>query len=114
MSQKSGVVGTSRMTGQPGTHVIDHGGPTEAALLVLAHGFGGSALNWQLVGPILAQRYRVVAVDSYGHGRSAAPRNLNSEAVVSQIGAVIEAESVSNPRPVTLVAGSFGATAWRR
>ena len=109
MSHNPDVVGTSRTTGQPGTHVIDHGGPNEAPLLVLLHGFGGSALNWQLVGPALAERYRVVAVDLYAHGRSVAPKKLDSGSVVSQISAVIDAESVSNPRPVILVAGSFGA-----
>ena len=109
-SHNSGVAGTSRMIGQPGTHIIDHGGPAEAPLLVLLHGFGGSALNWQLVGPTLGQRYRVVAVDFYAHGRSAAPKKLRTELVVSQIGAVIDAEFVSKSRPVILVAGSFGAT----
>jgi pimeloyl-ACP methyl ester carboxylesterase len=110
MSRDQGVTGTSRMTGQPGTHVIDHGGPTEAPLVVLLHGFGGSALNWQLVGPNLAQHYRVVAVDFFAHGRSGAPRKLRAELVASQIGAVIDAESVSKSGPVILVAGSFGAT----
>ena len=109
MSGESGVAGTSRMMGQPGTHIIDHGGPPEAPALVLLHGFGGSALNWQLVGPNLARRYRVVAVDLYAHGRSAAPKKLHSESVVSQIGAVIDDEFVNRSRPVILIAGSFGA-----
>lgn len=102
--------GTSRAAGQPGTHVVDHGGPDGAPLVLLLHGFGGSALNWQLVGPALVQHYRVVAIDFYAHGRSAAPKRIRTQALVTQVEAVIDADFVNGSRPVILVAGSFGAT----
>jgi pimeloyl-ACP methyl ester carboxylesterase len=51
-------------------HVEEHGrGP----LVVLAHGFGGSARNFRLQARAVADRYRTVAFDARGHARSAAP-----------------------------------------
>ncbi len=41
-------------------------GPT----LVLLHGLGSSADDWVLQTPVFAARYRVIAVDLRGHGRS--------------------------------------------
>jgi pimeloyl-ACP methyl ester carboxylesterase len=105
----AGVTGTSRTWGLPGTHVLDHGGPDMGPLLVLLHGFGGSALNWQLVAPVLARVHRVVAVDLYAHGWSSAPEDLTAESVVAQVMAAVEAALEGRARPVVLVAGSFGA-----
>lgn len=42
--------------------------------LLLIHGMAGSAHTWRAVIPRLSQRYRVVAPDLLGHGRSAKPR----------------------------------------
>src|ERR1700675_3456279 len=47
-------------------HYIDFGG--SGAPMVLVHGLGGSAINWLGVGPSLARRYRVVALDLAGFG----------------------------------------------
>ncbi|MBN9110742.1 MAG: alpha/beta hydrolase [Pseudonocardia sp.] len=52
-------------------HYVDFGGPPGGCVLVLVHGLGGSHLNWDLVAPVLAQRYRVLAVDLPGFGLSA-------------------------------------------
>src|SRR5260370_32608480 len=41
-------------------------GPT----LVLLHGLGSSSADWALQIPAFAERYRVIAVDLRGHGRS--------------------------------------------
>ena len=51
-------------------HVVSSGkGPA----LVLLHGFTGSAETWDFLRPVLDDRYRVVAVDLPGHGRSSSP-----------------------------------------
>ena len=52
--------------------LADYGGPAGAPLLVGVHGLGGSHLNWAAVAPHLADRYRLVAVDLLGHGRTPA------------------------------------------
>ena len=49
-------------------HFIDFGG--SGAPMVLVHGLGGSAINWLGVGPSLARRYRVVALDLAGFGET--------------------------------------------
>ncbi|MCK9896501.1 alpha/beta fold hydrolase [Frankia sp. AgB32] len=53
-------------------HVVDFGGPADAPLLLCVHGLGGSWLNWLLLAPQLTPRYRVMAVDLAGHGRTPA------------------------------------------
>ncbi len=47
-------------------------GQGEALLLV--HGMAGSSATWREILPSLAKKYRVIAPDLLGHGRSAKPR----------------------------------------
>lgn len=42
-------------------------------VIVLLHGFCGSAQYWEKVQPILAQHYRVICPDLRGHGSTGAP-----------------------------------------
>ncbi len=48
--------------------VLDHGG--SGPLIVCVHGLEGSAYNWNLVAPHLAQTHRVVAPDLSGFGHT--------------------------------------------
>lgn len=52
------------------THYVDFGGPADGSLVVCVHGLGGSHVNWLAVGPMLADRCRVLALDLAGHGRT--------------------------------------------
>ena len=74
--------------------------------LLLVHGLAGSSGNWCEVLPQLVERYRVIAVDLPGHGRSGAmPRGATTVDFASSVAAVLEAERVGD----ALVAGhSFG------
>jgi pimeloyl-ACP methyl ester carboxylesterase len=64
-------LGTSQTVDLGGpTHYLDFGGPPDGPRMVCVHGLGGSALNWSAIGPRLAERCRVVALDLAGHGRS--------------------------------------------
>jgi pimeloyl-ACP methyl ester carboxylesterase len=49
-------------------HTVDFGGSGPA--MVLVHGLGGAAENWLAVGPALARRAHVVALDLMGFGRT--------------------------------------------
>ncbi|OLU32237.1 alpha/beta fold hydrolase [Pseudomonas sp. PA27(2017)] len=49
----------------------EHGQGTPVLLI---HGLGSSALDWELQIPALAAHYRVIALDVRGHGRSDKPR----------------------------------------
>ena len=78
----------------------------EGPAVVLVHGLSGSAANWVEVAPELAGRYRVLAVDLPGHGRSQAPpRGARVSDFVAAVAAVIEAEEAG---PVLLAGHSFG------
>ncbi len=84
-------------------NVEDHGG--EGPPVVLVHGLGGSAGNWSLVAPRMAEFARVVAVDLPGHGRSAPVRHNDLEAHVRTVVGVIESFGFE---AVTLVGNSMG------
>lgn len=47
-------------------HYADYGG--DGPPMVLAHGIGGSHINWMLVAPALTESHRVLAVDMVGFG----------------------------------------------
>ena len=50
---------------------VREGGPSDAPVLVLLHGLGANAdLNWFTAYPMLTARFRVIAPDLPGHGRS--------------------------------------------
>src|SRR5579863_7388421 len=46
---------------------------SELPSVLLLHGITSSALSWVRVGPALADRYRVYAIDMRGHGDSIKP-----------------------------------------
>lgn len=48
-------------------------GDPKGPALVLLHGFTDNARSWSLILPYLDPRYRIIAVDLRGHGRSSAP-----------------------------------------
>ena len=50
-------------------HCLEWGDP-EAQPVVLAHGMWDHARSFAVLGPLLAERFRVVAVDARGHGDS--------------------------------------------
>lgn len=55
-------------------HYLSWGaGRAELPAALLLHGITSSALSWVRVGPALAQRYRVYALDMRGHGKSIKP-----------------------------------------
>ena len=50
-------------------HYLDWGGPSNRNLL-LAHGQGGNAHNWDHIARALHEEFRVIAIDQRGHGDS--------------------------------------------
>ena len=74
--------------------------------LVLLHGLGGGALNWIELLPSLLDRYRIVAPDLPGHGRSAplhAPPAM--AAYADAVAALAEREAAA---PALVAGHSFG------
>lgn len=95
------------------TRTIDLGGPVhladfggEGPPMVLVHGLGGSHVNWMRVGPLLAERSRVLAPDMAGFGRTPpAGRGTGVRANASLLDRFVEEVAGA---PAILVGNSMG------
>lgn len=77
-------------------------------LLVLLHGFTGSVDNWRPHFPALATRYRVLAVDLLGHGRTSAPATPARYAMDAAAADLATLLARLAPEPVHLLGYSMG------
>ena len=86
-------------------HYRDWGGSGRAVALV--HGLASNCRIWDFVAPILSRRFRVVALDQRGHGRSFKPDGgYDFASVVADLDAFSDAVGLSRP----VIAGhSWGA-----
>lgn len=90
----------------PGTgpvHWKDYGG--HGPLHVLVHGLGGSIANWDFIGPRLARRGRVVALDLPGFGLSPPASDWSLETHRDAVAGFIETFG----GPAIVVGNSLGA-----
>jgi len=81
---------------------------TQAASLVLLHGFTGSTESWATHRPIFASNYRTIVVDLLGHGQTAAPADparYPMEQSADDLAALI---TTIAPGPVNLLGYSMG------
>ncbi|NWG22681.1 MAG: alpha/beta hydrolase [Chloroflexi bacterium] len=90
-------------------HVRDWGGPAGARLsMVLLHGLASNARIWDLVAPLLARDFHVIAIDQRGHGASDKPDDGYDYATVTRdLAEVIAALHLELP---LLVGHSWGAS----
>ena len=66
-------------------HYLEWGDPA-APPVVLLHGTSGNAHSWDLLSPVLAQQYHVLAFDCRDHGESGdSPVPLNGDLLVSDV-----------------------------
>lgn len=70
-------------------HWKDYGGSGPS--IVMVHGLGGSLANWDAIGPRLAQRARVTALDLHGFGLSPPAKDWSLETHRDAIAEFIEA-----------------------
>lgn len=86
-------------------HYRDWGGRGEPLLLL--HGLASNARIWDLTAPLLARRFRVLALDQRGHGLSDKPdEGYDIQSVTGDLQAFIQALSLERPG---LVGHSWGA-----
>lgn len=45
----------------------------EGSVIILLHGFTGSHVSWMFQAPFLSEKYKVIAIDQRGHGKSSKP-----------------------------------------
>lgn len=87
-------------------HYLDFGGLPEAPVMVLVHGLGASAWSWSDLAGRLTDRYRVLAPDLVGFGRSEpAGRDSTVRANAAYLARFV---TVVVGGPVTLVGNSMG------
>jgi pimeloyl-ACP methyl ester carboxylesterase len=91
-------------------HLADFGG--RGPTVLLCHGLGGSHANFVALGPLLAERARVLAVDLPGFGLSPPARTCDLEAHVAAVGRVTDAirsgEIEGASAPLILLGNSMG------
>jgi len=66
-------------------------GPPDAKPLVLLHGLGDGAADWNVVAPAFARHWRVYAPDLRGHGRSDRPGDYSVELMEADVLAFLDA-----------------------
>lgn len=87
-------------------HYLDWGGDSRRVLL-LAHGQGGNAHNWDFVARELAGEFRVIALDQRGHGDSSHTREgYAATAFAADAAAFADALGIA---PYDYVGASLGA-----
>lgn len=74
-------------------------------VVLLVHGFRAHARWWDFIAPLLADEYRVVALDLSGMGESGRRKAYRTETFAQDIIAVIKALNVKG---VTIIGHSFG------
>ncbi len=84
---------------------------TERPSVVLLHGVTSSAQSWVRVGPALADRYRVYALDMRGHGDSIKPARGAYSLRHTADDAIAFIEALGLERPVLIGHSWGGATA---
>lgn len=87
------------------SHYLEWQGPKNAPTLLLVHGFMGHAHWWDFIAPVLAQDYRVVAMDLSGMGDSGYRAEYSLELYIAEIAGIIRH---IRSEPIKLIAHSFG------
>jgi pimeloyl-ACP methyl ester carboxylesterase len=88
-------------------HLRDWGGPDVQPAILLVHGLASNARIWDLLAPLLAPSFRLVAIDQRGHGMSDKPDDgYNLPTIAGDLAAAIGALGWSRP---LVVGHSWGA-----
>ncbi|MBV8981512.1 MAG: alpha/beta hydrolase [Acidimicrobiia bacterium] len=108
---------TVEVPGRGDTFVYEMEGPPGAPVLFLVHGLVATTqLNWFPAFPVLADRYRVVAMDLRGHGRGfPAGKRFRLSDCADDIAAVADVLGIERFIPVGYsLGGPVAQLAWHR
>jgi pimeloyl-ACP methyl ester carboxylesterase len=76
--------------------------------LLLLHGFGGCAANWDSIAEELAQHYRLILVDMRGHGQSTNPSGKFTHAQsADDVSALLDVLAIKRVRAVGFSSGAM-------
>ena len=76
--------------------------------LLLVHGTTADHTTWRVSGPLLAKRFRVVAMDRRGRGASADGEAYSIEREFDDVAAVVDTLATEAGRPIDIVGHSYG------
>ena len=92
------MVETRTVRGHGGVRLAVREWPGRGPSILLLHGLASSSHIWDLVAPRLAPRFRVVAYDQRGHGRSGKPSSgYGFDRLIADAAAVIGALGMGRP-----------------
>ncbi len=101
------MVQTHTVQGDGGVRLAVREWPGRGPSILLLHGLASSSHIWDLVAPRLAPRFRVVAYDQRGHGRSGKPSSgYGFDRLIADAAAVIGTLGLGRP---VVVGHSWGA-----
>jgi pimeloyl-ACP methyl ester carboxylesterase len=111
--QAADASGDSTLPVDGGSMYVRQDGPRSAPALVLVHGLGGSSRWWSQVVPRLATSFRVIRVDTLGHGQSAKPAggDYSIEAQGRRVGEALDQLGITRAIVVGHSTGGSVATA---
>ncbi len=93
-------------------HVEVHG-PEDGYPLVLLHGWPDSVRCWDRVVPLIADRYRVIAYDQRGFGRSGMPEDVGAYRIAEAVKDLAGVLGWAGVERASVVGHDFGgAVAW--
>lgn len=88
-------------------HVEEHGsGPP----LLLLHGFAASTYSFHKLVPLLAEHFRVVAMDYYGFGYTERPKTTDEFGFDAQLELIRHVMKTKRMGPATVLGQSYGGT----
>lgn len=86
-------------------HVLERG-PADAPPVIWLHGIMGHAREWDTATQLVAERFRVLAIEQRGHGRSSHPGDYRLERLVADVVGALDQFGLER---VHLVGHSMGA-----
>ena len=89
-------------------YYVETAGSEDLPTIVFLHGFTGSTATWQEVTKMLKGKYRTVAIDLTGHGKTSIPRDVNRYSMDEQVEDLEELFNALSFQQFKLVGYSMG------
>ncbi len=79
------------------TYYLELDGPQDAQAIVFLHGLNASGLQWYYQRAYFRKKYKLVFIDTPGHGKSPLGRNMATEVLARDLSELMEMLAIRNP-----------------